>query len=220
MNIVVIMLYLFSIVFGLLILCAAYLVITYLNKKALGMQTLVDQMVKDAIYLWMFLEIINSIILRLILEFSRPISYSLAVLETIVSQFSVLTFLWQLNMIFLMRYLYVFHYANLNIVDEKLIKRLTRCTVLIVSTISIQLTMAMVDVEKNMLYQHLTDGDLMIPVLNPVIILTVTICLVIIIITQFKIEMFKKSVDAKQFDQMESGEDDQGHKCKTGEHNP
>ena len=64
----------------------------------------------------------------------------------------------------------------------------------------------------------MTDGDL-IPVMNPMI-MTVIISLVIIIITQFKIEMFKKSVDAKQFNQLESGEDDQGHRCKTGEQNP
>ena len=203
-------------VFGLLIVCVAYLVVTYLNKKALGMQTLVDQMVKDIIYLSVFFEIILSVV-RLIIQLTRPISHSMAVLVTLVTHFSRMTGLWQLNMIFLMRYLYVFHYANLNIVDEKLIKRIARCSVGILSTISILVMMG--NVENSHAYQHFTDGDIPVKI-PPVTIMTAIISIVIIIITQFKIEMFKKCVDAKQFDQMESGEDDQGHKCKTGEHNP
>ena len=117
-----------------------------------------------------------------------------------------------------MRYLYVFHYANLNIVDEKLVKRITRCSVGILSTITILLLMG--NVENSHAYQHFTEyGDISVTI-QVIWIMTTIISIVIIIITQFKIEMFKKSVDAKQFDQMESGEDDQGHKCKTGEHNP
>ena len=206
MNIVAIILYVLGVVFGLLIVCVAYLVITYLNKKPLGMQTLVDQMVKDTIYLTVFYEITISIV-RFIVQFTRPISHSLAVLTTLVNHFAMMAGLWQLKMIFLMRYLYVFHYANLNIVDEKLVKRITRSSVGILATITILLAMG--NVENSLAYQHLTDGDL-IPVMNP-IIMTVIISLVIIIITQFKIEMFKKSVDAKQFDQLESGEDQVGN---------
>ena len=206
MNTEAIVLYVFSVVFGLMISFVAYLVVTYLNKKALGMQTLVDQMVKDTIYLAVFFEIILSI-LRLINQLSRPISHSIAVLFTLVNQFSRLTGLWQLNMIFLMRYLYVFHYANLNNIDEKLIKRITRCSVGILSTIIT--LMAMGNVENTHVYQHLIDGDI-IPGMNPVK-MTAIISLVIIIIIQFKIEMFKKSVDSKQSDQLESGEEQFGN---------
>ena len=202
MNTEAIVLYVFSVVFGLMISCVAYLVVTYLNKKALGMQTLVDQMVKDTIYLAVFFEIILSI-LRLINQLTRPSSHSIAVLFTLVNQFSRLTGLWQLNMIFLMRYLYVFHYANLNNIDEKLIKRITRCSVGILSTIIT--LMAMGNVENTHVYQHLINGDI-IPGMNPVK-MTAIISLVIIIIIQFKIEMFKKSVDTRQFDQLETGED-------------
>ena len=206
MNTEAIVLYVFSVVFGLMISFVAYLVVTYLNKKALGMQTLVDQMVKDTIYLAVFFEIILSI-LRLINQLSRPISHSIAVLFTLVNQFSRLTGLWQLNMIFLMRYLYVFHYANLNNIDEKLIKRITRCSVGILSTIIT--LMAMGNVENTHVYQHLTDGDI-IPGMN-LVKMTAIISLVIIIIIQFKIEMFKKSVDSKQSDQLESGEEQFGN---------
>ena len=211
MNIEAIVLYVFSVVFGLLIVCVAYLVVTYLNKKALGMQTLVDQMVKDTIYhavFQIFFEIIRSVMI-FIVQLTRPFSHSIAVLVTLVTQFSRLAGLWQLNMIFLMRYLYVFHYANLNNIDEKLMKRITRCSVGILSTI---LTlMAMGNVENTHVYQHLIDGvgDI-IPVMNPVV-MTAIISLVIIIIIQIKIEMFKKSVDNKHFDQLESGEDQFGN---------
>ena len=69
MNIMTIVLFMFSGIFGLLIVCVAYLVVTYLNKKALGMQTLVDQMIKDTIYLAAFFEIILSVV-RLIVQFT------------------------------------------------------------------------------------------------------------------------------------------------------
>ena len=202
MNIEAIVLYVFSVVFGLLIVCVAYGVVTYLNKKALGMQTLVDQMVKDMIYHSVFFEIIRFIII-LIVQLTRPLSHSIAVLFTLVIIFWRLSGLCQLSMIFLVRYLYVFHYANLNNIDEKLIKRITRCSVGILS--SIITLMAMGNVENTHVYQHLTDGDI-IPGMN-LVKMTAIISLVIIIIIQFKIEMFKKSVDTRQFDQLETGED-------------
>ena len=90
MNIEAIVLYVFSVVFGLLIVRVAYLVVTYLNKKALGMQTLVDQMVKDIIYLSVFFEIIHSVV-RLIIQLTRPISHSMAVLVTLVAHFLRMT---------------------------------------------------------------------------------------------------------------------------------
>ena len=206
MNIEAIVLYVFSVVFGLLIVCVAYGVVRYLNKKALGMQTLVDQMVKDMIYHSVFFEIIRFIII-LIVQLTRPLSHSIAVLFTLVIIFWRLSGLCQLSMIFLVRYLYVFHYANLNNIDEKLIKRITRCSVGILSTIIT--LMAMGNVENTHVYQHLIDGDI-IPGMN-LVKMTAIISLVIIIIIQFKIEMFKKSVDSKQFDQLESGEDQSGN---------
>ena len=176
MNIEAIVLYVFSVMFGLLIVCVAYLVVTYLNKKALGMQTMVDQMVKDIIYLSVFFEIIHCIII-LIVQLTRPLSHYMAVLFTLVILFLRLSGLCQLSMIFLVRYLYVFHYANLNMVDEKLMKRITRCSVGILSTIL--LLMAMSNVENTGVYQLFTDGD-SISILNPVVALTVIISLVII----------------------------------------
>ena len=134
MNIAAIVLYILSVVFGLLMVCVAYLIVTYLNKKALGMQTLMDPIIKDTIYLATVSEIIGSVMM-LIVQFTRPLSHSLAVLFTIAAQFLKLIGICQLNMIFWMRYLYVFHYANLNIVDEKLMKRITRSCVAILSTI-------------------------------------------------------------------------------------
>ena len=207
MNTAAIVLYILSVVFGLLMVCVAYLIVTYLNKKALGMQTLMDPIIKDTIYLATVSEIIGSVMM-LIVQFTRPLSHSLAILFTIAAQFLKLIGICQLNMIFWMRYLYVFHYANLNIVDEKLMKRITRSCVAIFSTIL--MLMSIGNVEDSHAYQHFTEGD-SISVLNPVVALTAIISLVIIIIIQFKIEMFKKSVDSKKSDQLESGEEQFGN---------
>ena len=82
-----IVLIVFSGVLGLLIVCVAYSVVTYLNKKALGMQTLVDQIIKDTIYLAVFFEFLLYVV-RLIGHLTRPISQSLAVLVALVIQFA------------------------------------------------------------------------------------------------------------------------------------
>ena len=60
-------------------------------------------------------------------------------------------------MIFWMRYLNIFHQAHLNNFDEKLIKRTTRCTVGVVSTISVLITIG--NLENTLMYQVMTDGD-------------------------------------------------------------
>ena len=51
MNIEAILLGILSGTITILIVYTVYLIFTYLNKKALGMQTLTDEMVKDSIYL-------------------------------------------------------------------------------------------------------------------------------------------------------------------------
>ena len=118
MNIEAIVLSIVSITFSSLIAYTVYLIFTYLNKKALGMQTLTDEMVKDSIYLTVLSEAMSTIVFKFILGFTIPIGHSLAVLFTSLLQFVTLLTIWQFNMIFWMRYLNVFHQAFLNNFDE------------------------------------------------------------------------------------------------------
>ena len=193
MEIGALVLCILSAIFSSLIAYTVYLIFTYLNKKALGMQTLTDEMVKDSIYVMVLQEAMSTIVFKFILGFTIPIGHSLAVLFTSLLQFVALLTIWQFNMIFWMRYLNVFHQAFLNNFDERLIKRATRCTVGLVSTISILIMMG--NIKNTIMYQVMTDGDL-IHLMNPIAI-SMIICLIAIIGIQFKIEVFKKMVDAK-----------------------
>ena len=54
-----------------------YLILKYLNQKALGMQTIYDQMIKDQIYLTLSLWTVQTIISTSI-EFMEPINQIIA----------------------------------------------------------------------------------------------------------------------------------------------
>ena len=94
-------------------------------------------------------------------------------------------------MILVIRYLSVFHHTFLNLVDERLILKITRMFVLSATVIST----VMGDLENSNLYQLLTDrfiesNDL---VLAKPIFTVVLISLIILIITQYKIEMYARA---------------------------
>ena len=202
MEIGALVLCILSAIFSSLIAYTVYLIFTYLNKKALGMQTLTDEMVKDSIYLMLVFEILTTILLQMILEFTRPIGHFLAILFTLLLQFVALLTIWQFNMIFWMRYLNVFHQALLNNFDERLIKRTTRCTVGLASTITMAITMG--NLEKTLLYQVMTDDSGPIQLMNPLTI-SKMICLITIVGIQLKIEAFKKSVDSQGLGTVQEG---------------
>ena len=95
MNTEVILLYTFQAILGIFGPLIVYLPVKYLNQKALGMQTLFDQMMKDLLYLIIFNSISVFPIMALIVEFLMPVNHYLAILITILSQFLTLTVLWQ-----------------------------------------------------------------------------------------------------------------------------
>ena len=121
----VIILYTFQAILGIFGPCIAYLPVKYLNQKALGMQTVFDQMMKDLLYLIIFKSISVFPILALIVEFLMPVNHYLAIAITIVTQFSNLVILWQYVALIGVRFLSVFHPTYLQ--NENLIKTITRC---------------------------------------------------------------------------------------------
>ena len=111
----------------------AFMVIRYLNRKALAMQTILDQMINDRIYL--------------------------------VS------------------------------VDESLVKRIARSFVTFTSIFSILIS----DLESTGIYQlmSITTGKVQKYGFNELFIIAAINCLIILIVTQYQIEMFRKSVDLR-----------------------
>ena len=91
----------------------AYLVLKYIKKKPLGMQTLFDEIIKDTIYLNMLDTLVSSSMLVAGI-FPTPLNHY--VIRTIViCRHSIsIAVICQLSILMLIRYLYVFYPTQIN----------------------------------------------------------------------------------------------------------
>ena len=122
MNSEVVSYYILHAIFGIGGSIQAYLLLKYLNQKALGMQTIFDQMIKDQIYL----SIINSVVrflMIIVIEYMNPINKTIALLINLLNFMLLSAKIWQFSIILLIRHLSVFYQNLMNSVDEYLVKR-------------------------------------------------------------------------------------------------
>ena len=165
-----------------------YMALKYINQKALGMVTIFDHMIQDLIYLSM-LHWIAQIILDLFLEFMVPLNHSISQLVTFLCHIVRLLFVWQINVIFVIRYLSVFYQIVLNSFDDCCIKRITRCLIGSVSLMSLILY----DSENSNTYSLLTKKEMksgeFFPRIGP-FFLASFMCLFLLIFTQYKVHTF------------------------------
>ena len=119
MKIEAIILYILQVLFLLLESYVAYLVLQYLKRKSLGMQTILDKVVKDTILSVLFDQILRVLVMGLIVEFTIPLSENTAfIIMTLIHFFSVLR-VWYIFSVIVVRYILVFYHTYLNIFDEK-----------------------------------------------------------------------------------------------------
>ena len=171
----------------------AFMVLKYFNQKALGMQTILDQMIKDRIYLVMSIWATNIIII-ISIEFMTPLNPYIALTISSLNRVCALAGIWQFSAILVIRYLSVFHQNLMNSVDESLVKRVARSCVAFISIISVLIS----DMESTEIYQLMTMiGKIPERKVSKLFIIAAIICLIILIVTQYKIEMFRKSVDLR-----------------------
>ena len=105
----------------------------------------------------------------------------------------------------MVRYILIFYHTYLNIFDEKVTRRIIRCFVCICSAIII-----LAD-SKNSKYYLLIGDESLDSKSVPKVNLTLTIIIpIVIVITQYQIEKFKKAVDRQSFDNLETIQEDQG----------
>ena len=203
----VIVLYILRAIVTILGIIEANIALKYFNQKALGMQTIFDEMIKDKIYLSL-LSCAFTIVMDVILEYAIPLNHFVAVPIFLCHQIIIISELWQLIVIAIIRYLSVFHHPLLNIVDESLLKRMTRIFVVFMST----LLELIGDLDNSNLYILLT-GNFKISdnlIHSKPILCATLLCTTISIFTHRKIEKFKKHVDSQRnFDQLEEGEESQ-----------
>ena len=206
MKIEVIILYILQVLFLLLESYVAYLVLQYLKRKSLGMQTILDKVVKDTILSVLFDQILRVLVMGLIVEFTIPLSENTAfIIMTLIHFFSVLR-VWYIFSVIVVRYILVFYHTYLNIFDEKVTRRIIRCFVCIFSAIIVLL-----DSTNNSKY-YLLIGNESLPLNTGPIFLPMLafLLLIALIISQYQIEKFKKAVDSQSFDNLESIQAD-GH---------
>ena len=210
MNTEVITLYIFQAILGIVGPIMAYMPLKYLNHKALGMQTIYDQMMKDLLYLMIFKSIFTFPIMALVVEFLIPVNHYVAILINIVSSFSILIVIWQYTVLIGVRFLSTFHPMYLN--NESLIKTITRCSISFITLISILSS----DLENSRLHNFLSgeNPDTRYASSKPYIV-TVSVCIIAQVIVQYKIEMFKKTVDSQSFDELLCAVDNQ-RRCEYG----
>ena len=211
MNDKVIFLYAFQAIFGVMGLLMAYMVLKYLNHKALGMQTINDRMIKDLIYLSLLFWF-DTTITEFIEEYKvNPLNHKVVLLILFLNAMTVSAGIWQMSVILMMRYMSVFYQNLLNNVDDCVVVRVTRSFVIITSIMSA----IMIDFENTYGYQLLTEKDSDYDNLAAIpILFAIFICMIILILTQYKIENFKKIVDSQTlFDQLEASNHNQEFGC-------
>ena len=180
-----IFLYLLRAFLGIWAIFIGYMALKYINQKALGTVTLFDHMIQDLIYLSM-LHWMAQAILDLFFEFIVPLNHSIAQLVTFLCHVIRLVTVWQINVIFVIRYLSVFYQNVLNSSDDWRIKRITRCFIGSVSVMSLILY----DSENSNTYSLLTKKEMkseeLIPGIGPFFIASF-MCLILLIFTQYKV---------------------------------
>ena len=196
-----IILYILQVLLVFLETYVAYLLLKYLNRKSLGMQTILDKVVKDAIICVLFDLILRVFVMGLIVEFARPLDDDVSFfIMTLLHFFSVSRF-WILFSVIIVRYMLVFYHTYLNIFDESITRRIIRYFVCILSAIIVLADSG----NKNTKY-YLLKGDESLDIKAVPIFITISsiIIAIVLIITQYQIENFKKAVDSQSFNNLET----------------
>ena len=161
---------------------------------------MLDKVVKDTILSVLLDQIIKVLVMSLIVEFARPLGDDMAfIIMNLLHFFSVLKF-WYVFSVILVRYMLVFYHTYLNVFDEKVTRRIIRCFVCIFSAIII-----LADSKNSKYYLLIGDEYLDIKTSPKFIsILMIIIIPMVLIITQYRIEKFKKDVDSQSFNNLET----------------
>ena len=200
MNPEVIFWYTFHIVSTILGSFIAFMVLKYLDKKPLGMQTIFDELIKDFIYLnildWL------TFIAAVAASYFPPLNhYTINTILICRITMSSAVF-YQLSILMLIRYLCVFYPTQIN--NAHFAKNLARLVV-----VYIAFTTAIFIDKKNTPYYIIVSGNNVEPLPKPPILMLIMLGfnLMILIFTQYKIEKFNQSVDSQLQHVEEAGEE-------------
>ena len=178
----------------------AYMVLKYLNKKPLGMQTVFDEIIKDFIYInildWLIFNVSD-----IAVTFFAPLNHYVISTIMICRFTSSIAVINQLSIIMVIRYLYVFYPSQMN--DAHFAKNLARLFLVCIS-----FTAALFIDKKNTPFYYIANGKLIgngfdtkTDAAKPIpFFITIGVCGIILVFTQCKIEKFNQSVASQQQD--------------------
>ena len=114
MKIEVIILCIFQVLLLLLETYIAYLSLEYLKKKPLGMQTVLDKLVKDTIMCVLLHQVLRVFVSHLMCQFARQLGDDVALIVSKLVIFLTAMRLWQFFSVIIVRYMLVFYHTYLN----------------------------------------------------------------------------------------------------------
>ena len=174
----------------------AYMVLKYLNKKPLGMQTVFDEIIKDFIYVnmldWLIFNVSD-----IAVTFFAPLNHYVMITMLICRFTASIAVINQLSILMVIRYLYVFYSSQMN--DAHFAKNLARLFLVYIS-----FTIALFIDKKTTPFYYIASGKNIengCNVVKPIpFFITVGVCGIILVFTQCKIEKFNQSVASQQQD--------------------
>ena len=184
----------------------AFMVLKYLDKKPLGMQTIFDELIKDFIYLnildWL------TFIAAVAASYFPPLNhYTInTILICRITMESAVTY--QLSILMLIRYLYVFYPTQMN--NAHFARNLARLFVIYIAFT----TAILIDKKNTPYYLIVSSKDIgngnnaePLPKAPVLMLIMLGVNLMILIFTQYKIEKFNQSVDSQLQHVEEAGEE-------------
>ena len=176
-------------VFSSILWCfTAYMVLKYVNTKALATQTVFDEIIKDTVYLNL-LDWFVFVICVIAIEFLAPLNHYASLTLVVCLHTIEIIIIYQLCILVLIRYLYVFYTDQMN--GAYYIRNLARC---FVASVSIMSTVTL-NLKNTPLYYFLTDKNFINENNNEPIsfIIATAICWMSLTFTQCKIEKYNQS---------------------------
>ena len=186
-----------------LVACGIFaLVWMYINKKPLGMQTLLDQFVKDFICITILRDVASFFVFT---KFTDNYSHQVASALIIFYHFAVFAFLNQVILTLVIRYISIFHQTELNDVNDQTVILVTR-----IINVSWAVIAHFIDDYQSggPIYFFLTSVDTGSVSTNYLIKIMFILVIVLGIIVQARIEHYKKKIQPQNYQDDQHGQYD------------
>ena len=215
MNNQALILYVLRAILGIAAIFIANTSLNYFNQKPLGMQTVLDQTLKETIYHSM-IALVSDIILDLFVEYATLTEYW-AVCITFVRHTIMMAAILHYSVILVIRYMSVFHQNILDNIGDAHVMLIARIFTVIVAMLSIMSS----DLENTNIYHILIKKEIenenRLKIQSKPWLIGTLITLTLLISTQYMIEMYKR--EGSQLYLVNQQQIEQSDNCRNNDRN-